>query len=73
MSKPKGVLESAAQVVIVIFAGVLGTIFTGSIYMPFFVPVVGYFLWKIYDKTKELESRLSKLERAPEELKPEQS
>ena len=65
MSKPRGTLESLAQAFILIFIGFVGFVFTQSLFMLFFVPLVLYYVWRNYDRTRELERRLSQLEGQP--------
>lgn len=65
MSKPRGILESLAQVFVLIFVGFVGFVFTQSLFMLFFVPLVLYYVWRNYDRTRELERRLSQLEGQP--------
>ena len=65
MSKPRGTLESLAQAFGLIFIGFLGFVFTQSLFMLFFVPLVLYYVWRNYDRTRELERRLSQLEGQP--------
>ena len=65
MSKPRGVLESLAQAFILIFIGFVGFVFTQSLFMLFFVPLILYYFWRNYDRTRELERRLSQLEGQP--------
>ncbi len=72
MSKPRGMLESVTKVVLLVFLAFVGFVFTQSLFMIFFVPVVIYYVWWNYDRTRELERRLSELEK-PSEQKPGQS
>jgi cytochrome c-type biogenesis protein CcmH/NrfG len=70
LTKPRSILEQLAEAAILIFAGLAAFAFTQSIFMLFFVPIVAYFVWALYDKVRELERRLSAMEKPPEE--PEQ-
>jgi hypothetical protein len=63
-SKTTGLLESAVRVVLAILLGFVGFVFSQSLFMLFFVPVVVYYLWSTHNKTKELERRLAELDKA---------
>lgn len=74
MSKPRssrGILETAVKVV---FLGLLVLIVIASAYLLliFFVPVVVWYIWSLYDKTSKLEKRVADLER-PVQPKSEES
>jgi hypothetical protein len=74
VSKPRssrGILETAVKVV---FLGLLVLIVLASalLLLIFFVPVVVWYIWSLYDKTSKLEKRLAALEN-PFEVKSEES
>jgi hypothetical protein len=74
VSKPRssrGILETAVKVV---FLGLLVLIVIASAYLllVFFVPVVVWYIWSLYDKTAKLERRVAALEK-PTEPKSEES
>lgn len=74
MSKPRssrGLLETAVKVV---FLGLLVLIVIASAFLLliFFVPVVVWYIWSLYDKTSKLEKRIAALEK-PSEAKSEES
>jgi len=74
VSKPKssrGILETAVKVV---FLGLLVLIVIASAFLLliFFVPVVVWYIWSLYDKTVKLERRVADLEK-PAEPKSEES
>jgi nicotinamide riboside transporter PnuC len=60
------ILETAVMVVFLVLMGFLSAAFT-VLFLLFFVPVAGWFIWKANGRTKELEQRLSKLEKPPEQ------
>ena len=62
MSKPRGALDSSARIVFVILLGVL-TLALSFLFLIFFVPVVAYYLWKVMDRTRELERKVAELEK----------
>lgn len=73
VSKPRstrGILETAVKVV---FLGLLVLIVIASAYLLliFFVPVVVWYIWSLYDKTAKLERRVAALEKP--EFKSEES
>jgi flagellar biogenesis protein FliO len=70
MSKAKG-LDVTVRIVFFILLGFL-TLFLSLIFLAVFVAVAGYYLWKLQDKTKELEERLSALE-GPSRKKPDKN
>ncbi len=72
-SKSKGFLSFIPRAVILLFAGLVAMVLTGSIFMLLFVPIVGAYMWGSHDRIKALEARLSKLEKPAEETKPEQA
>jgi hypothetical protein len=59
-------LNSVVQGVIIVFAGLLAVVLTGSLFMLVFVPIVVYYLWRLNDKNRELERRVAALEKPPE-------
>jgi predicted membrane protein len=67
----RGVLETAVKVV---FLGLLVLIVIASAFLLliFFVPVVVWYIWSLYDKTAKLEKRLAALEK-PSDIKSEES
>lgn len=74
MSKPRssrGFLEMAVKVVFLALL-VLIVIASAFLLLIFFVPVVVWYIWSLYDKTAKLEKRLAALEK-PTEVKSEES
>jgi hypothetical protein len=67
MTKIGGVLDAVARAIILLFAGLVGFALSGSLFILFFVLIVGGVIWDQQDKIKALEKRLSKLEKPPEE------
>jgi len=59
-----------AQQIIVLLLLAFVFLITGELFLLFFVPVVAYVIWSLYDKNRELERRLHTLEKPGE--KPEQ-
>ena len=72
MSKPMKGLDLAVRVVFLVLLALF--VFGGlaGILLLFFVPIVGWFVWRLLDRTSELEKRLAALEK-PAEKKPEDS
>ncbi len=73
MIRRKSMFDDLALLLIVLFLGLVALIFSQveGLFLVFWVPVVTYFLWRTYTRTKALESRLSKLEKPSEESKPD--
>ena len=74
MSKPRssrGALELAVKVVFLALL-VLVVIASAYLLLIFFVPVVVWYIWSLYDKTAKLEKRVAALEK-PAEPKSEES
>jgi hypothetical protein len=72
VSKPassRGLLETAVKVV---FLALLVIIVIASAYLLliFFVPIVVWYIWRLYDRTAKLEKRVAALEK-PWETKPD--
>ncbi|MDA4119729.1 MAG: hypothetical protein OK436_03985 [Thaumarchaeota archaeon] len=67
----RGILETAVKVV---FLGLLVLIVITSAFLllVFFVPVVVWYIWSLYDKTAKLERRVAALEK-PTDVKSEES
>ena len=57
MSKPQANASVVIRVTFLILMGLVAFLF-GFIFMAFFVPVVGWFIWRLNDKVAELEARL---------------
>ncbi len=70
---PKAILDLILRLVILFSLGTIAVIVTSSVFMFFFVPIVGAYLWDNHDKIKALEARISQLEKPAEETKPEQT
>ncbi|HME19665.1 MAG TPA: hypothetical protein VKF15_08020 [Nitrososphaerales archaeon] len=52
-------------VFILIIAGVLGALLVPEFVVIALVPIVGYYVWQVREKNKELEERLAALEGHP--------
>ncbi len=71
--KPKGGLDAALRVVIVVFLAFVGFIFTfGSLFILIFVPVMTWIIWTDRGRIVDLERRLAALEGHPADKKEEQ-
>jgi len=72
VSKPKssGILQTAVKVVFLILMGFIGFVFTQSLFIFFFVPIIGWYVWTTREKASDLERRLVALEK-PAEPKPD--
>jgi len=68
MSKPKG-LDISVRVIFLALIGFL-TLFLSLLFLAVFVAVVGWYIWGLNDKTKELEARIAALE-GPSAKKPD--
>jgi hypothetical protein len=65
MSRPKGMLDSTVKIVFLVLLAVL-ILFGAAIFVILvFVPVAGWYIWKLNDKNKELENRVATLEGHP--------
>jgi uncharacterized membrane protein len=71
MSKPRGTIDLIVRVVFLVLLALL-TLSLGLLLLIFFVPVVGWYIWRFNDKNKELEERLAALE-GPHKPKPSES
>ena len=74
MSKPRssrGILEIAVKVVFLALL-VLIVVASAFLLLIFFVPVVVWYIWSLYDKTAKLEKRVAALEQ-PGQPKSEES
>ncbi len=66
----RGVLENAVKVVFLMLMALI-YIASSLLFLLFFIPIIGWFVWRAHDKAAELEKRVAALEK-PEERKPEQ-
>ena len=62
-------MQTGLQIAVVLLLAFV-FLLTTDLLLLFFVPIVIYAIWNIYDKTRDLERRLSELEK-PGEKKPE--
>ena len=62
-------MQTGLQIAVVLLLAFV-FLLTTDLLLLFFVPIVVYAIWSIYDKTRDLERRLSELEK-PGEKKPE--
>jgi len=62
-------MQTGLQIVVVLLLAFV-FLLTTDLLLLFFVPIVVYAIWNIYDKTRDLERRLSELEK-PGVKKPE--
>ena len=62
-------MQTGLQIAVVLLLAFV-FLLTTELLLLFFVPIVVYVIWSIYDKTRDLERRLSELEK-PGEKKPE--
>ena len=62
-------MQTGLQIAVVLLLAFV-FLLTTDLLLLFFVPIVVYAIWNIYDKTRDLERRLSELEK-PGEKKPE--
>jgi nicotinamide riboside transporter PnuC len=72
MSKPGGrssFLDTAVKVVFLLLMAFV-VLVEPVLFLVFFVPIVGWFVWSAHSKTAELEKRLAALEK-PWDQKPE--
>jgi hypothetical protein len=70
MSKP---LRTTNLVVRVVFLALMAALVIGGLgvlVLLFFIPIVGWLVWRLYDRTAELEKRLAAIERPAGEAKP---
>jgi hypothetical protein len=58
-SMAKGNLEEATKWIVLVLLAFLALVF-GGLFLIFFAPVVGYYIFRYSDKIKELEARLPK-------------
>jgi hypothetical protein len=62
---PRSTAQAFSQAIVLVFSAIIGFLFTGSPFMLFFVPIVGYYLWSTYSRTKDLERRLDEMQKPP--------
>lgn len=55
-----------SKVIILVFSGLLAMELTSLIFMLFFVPIIGAYIWDNHNRTKALETGLSRLEKPSE-------
>ncbi len=72
MTKPLRGLDIAVRVVFLVLLAIFVFGGLGALLLLVFVPVVGWLLWRLLDRTAELEERLAALEN-PGQKKPEGS
>ena len=70
MSKQGNLIETAQLAVLLVFIGFL-TLLLNVFFLAIFVPVVVYFVIRLYTKTRQLEKRLVLLEKPEPQPKPE--
>ncbi len=61
-------LDDLAVVLFLVFASFLALVF-GTLFVVFFAPVIGYYVWTLNRRVRALESMLPKADK-PEEPKP---
>jgi hypothetical protein len=62
MSKMKrGTLDSAAMIAFLVFLALIAFIIPG-LFLLFFAPIAGYYLWTARDSVRDLQKRVSQLE-----------
>ncbi|HEY6282699.1 MAG TPA: hypothetical protein VIW22_02105 [Nitrososphaerales archaeon] len=67
MSKPRssrGILETAVKVVFLGLLVLIAIALPAFLLLIFFVPVVVWFIWRLMDRTAELERRLAEKEKS---------
>jgi flagellar biosynthesis component FlhA len=69
MSKPPKGLDLAVRVVSLILLAVLVLGGFSALVLLFFAPIVGWLVWRLYDRTTELEKKLAALEKPAGEPK----
>jgi len=62
MSARKGIFEQTAMVVAIVLIGFFALVFTQSIFMLIFAPLIVYVIWSDNKRIKELEKRLDELQ-----------
>lgn len=67
MSKPQSSVNVVVRVTFLILMGLVALLF-GEIFLAVFVPVIGWFLWRLTDRVAELEAKLA----PPPEKKPDE-
>jgi hypothetical protein len=72
VSKPKSSRRTLETAVKIVFLALLVLIVFASaaLLLLFFVPIVVWYIWSLYDKTTKLEKRIAELEQ-PTEPKPD--
>ena len=59
MSAKRGLLETAAMIFVCAFLGFVAYIFSQSLFLLFFVPIIVYVVWDDRQKVAEIQRRLS--------------
>ncbi len=68
MSKQSPGLQVTIRVVFLVLMGVL-TLYLGLLFLIIFVPVIGWYVWRLVDRNAELEKRVAALEgKKPDEV-----
>ena len=63
MNRPQRGIGTTSKILILILVGLTGLEFTGSFFILLFAPIIVYYVWGNYSKTKDLERRLAALEK----------
>ena len=63
MKKSSGGLETFAMVILLALFGFIGLIITNLV-MLFFLPIVGWYVWRLNQRARELEKRVAVIEKA---------
>lgn len=58
MSKPRRSLDFTVRITFLVLMALL-TLFLGFFFLLVFVPVVGWYVWSLNDKIRDLEARLA--------------
>ena len=68
MAKARGNLEEATKWIVLILLAFLALVF-GGIFLVFFAPIVGFYIFHYSDKIKKLEAQLATLQGTDEKPK----
>ncbi len=66
MSRSQGSASVVVRVTFLILMGLIALLF-GGLFLAIFVPVAGWYLWRLTDRVAELEARLAPPPKKPDE------
>ncbi len=69
MSKPLTSVDTAVRVIFLVLLGFLIFGGLGGFVVLFYIPISGWLIWRLMDRTSSLEARVAALEGHPEEKK----